>query len=102
MATTNPTTETAEQNGVAAPTAPVATNGANGAQQQQQPVADGPNGPPVTMMPESRLPTRKDASLKEFLNKMDDYAPIVCFVPPCPLAPFFWGVVPSRIDEHDS
>ncbi|KAK4462325.1 TAF10-like protein [Cladorrhinum samala] len=77
MATTNPTTETAEQNGVAAPTAPIATNGANGAQQQQQPVADGPNGPPVTMMPESRLPTRKDASLKEFLNKMDDYAPII-------------------------
>ena len=27
--------------------------------------------------PESRMPTRKDASLKEFLIKMDDYAPIV-------------------------
>lgn len=26
---------------------------------------------------ESRMPTRKDASLKEFLGKMDDYAPIV-------------------------
>ena len=27
--------------------------------------------------PEPKLPTRKDASLKEFLSKMDDYAPIV-------------------------
>ena len=32
----------------------------------------------VASVPEPRqLPTRKDASLKEFLNKMDDYAPIV-------------------------
>ena len=28
--------------------------------------------------PESRVPTRKDMSLREFLGKMDDYAPIVC------------------------
>jgi len=70
--------------------APAAAN----AQQQQppngtQPTAVGaepaaaanaaaPADPP---MPESKLPTRKDASLKEFLNKMDDYAPIVCPVP---------------------
>lgn len=26
---------------------------------------------------EARMPTRKDTSLREFLNKMDDYAPIV-------------------------
>jgi len=26
---------------------------------------------------EAKLPTRKDVSLKEFLSKMDDYAPIV-------------------------
>ena len=26
---------------------------------------------------EAKMPTRKDVSLKEFLNKMDDYAPIV-------------------------
>lgn len=25
----------------------------------------------------SKLPTRKDVSLREFLNKIDDYAPIV-------------------------
>lgn len=25
-----------------------------------------------------RLPTRKDTSLREFLSKIDDYAPIVC------------------------
>ncbi|KXJ97400.1 transcription initiation factor TFIID 23-30kDa subunit-domain-containing protein [Microdochium bolleyi] len=28
-------------------------------------------------LPESKMPTRKDTSLKEFLNKMDDYAPII-------------------------
>jgi hypothetical protein len=27
--------------------------------------------------PESRIPTKKDATLREFLSKMDDYAPIV-------------------------
>lgn len=27
---------------------------------------------------EAKMPTRKDVSLKEFLNKMDDYTPIVC------------------------
>ncbi|KAL2166532.1 hypothetical protein VTG60DRAFT_2545 [Thermothelomyces hinnuleus] len=32
---------------------------------------------PTPTIPEPRLPTRKDASLKEFLNKMDDYAPII-------------------------
>lgn len=37
-------------------------------------------GAPTPPIPESKLPTRKDASLKEFLNKMDDYAPIVRFL----------------------
>jgi transcription initiation factor TFIID subunit 10 len=32
---------------------------------------------PVAPAPEPKLPTRKDASLKEFLAKMDDYAPII-------------------------
>ncbi|PSS22032.1 hypothetical protein M430DRAFT_136855 [Amorphotheca resinae ATCC 22711] len=32
---------------------------------------------PVAPAPEPKLPTRKDASLKEFLSKMDDYAPII-------------------------
>jgi len=32
---------------------------------------------PVAPASDPRLPTRKDASLKEFLSKMDDYAPIV-------------------------
>jgi transcription initiation factor TFIID subunit 10 len=32
---------------------------------------------PVAPGPEPKEPTRKDASLKEFLAKMDDYAPIV-------------------------
>ncbi|KAK3684070.1 transcription initiation factor TFIID 23-30kDa subunit-domain-containing protein [Podospora appendiculata] len=33
--------------------------------------------PPAPGLPDSKLPTRKDTSLKEFLNKMDDYAPII-------------------------
>lgn len=32
---------------------------------------------PLANAPETKLPARKDASLKEFLSKMDDYAPIV-------------------------
>lgn len=32
---------------------------------------------PVAPASDPKLPTRKDASLKEFLSKMDDYAPIV-------------------------
>jgi transcription initiation factor TFIID subunit 10 len=27
---------------------------------------------------EARIPAKKDATLREFLGKMDDYAPIVC------------------------
>jgi transcription initiation factor TFIID subunit 10 len=37
-----------------------------------------PDGEEVNPPPEeAKMPTRKDMSLKEFLNKMDDYAPIV-------------------------
>ena len=32
---------------------------------------------PVAPAPESKVQARKDATLKEFLSKMDDYAPIV-------------------------
>ena len=38
-------------------------------------------------LPEPREATRKDISLREFLPKMDDYAPIVRSPPPCPLPP---------------
>lgn len=36
---------------------------------------------------ETRLPAKKDVALREFLSKMDDYAPIVRFTPtsPCKL-----------------
>lgn len=34
---------------------------------------------PVASAPDPRVPTKKDASLREFLNKMDDYSPIVRF-----------------------
>lgn len=31
----------------------------------------------IPSLPEPKLPTRKDVSLKELLNKMDEYAPII-------------------------
>lgn len=31
---------------------------------------------------EARIPAKKDATLREFLGKMDEYAPIVCDYPP--------------------
>ncbi|EKG19549.1 hypothetical protein MPH_03413 [Macrophomina phaseolina MS6] len=40
-----------------------------------------PGAPPAS---ELRIPTKKDASLREFLSKMDDYAPIVRPAPPFP------------------
>lgn len=45
-----------------------------------EPLAPGadPNDPPPPMLSESRMPTRKDVSLRELLNKIDDCAPIVC------------------------
>ena len=67
----NPPTDNMEQ--VTAPAA-----GPNGAQpmgEATETVADAAGV--AAPVPESKLPTRKDASLKEFLNKMDDYAPIV-------------------------
>lgn len=42
------------------------------------PVAtEGEEVDPVAPAPEPKVQTRKDATLKEFLSKMDDYAPIV-------------------------
>jgi transcription initiation factor TFIID subunit 10 len=38
-----------------------------------------PNGVVDAELPfEPRIPAKKDATLREFLGKMDDYAPIVC------------------------
>lgn len=42
---------------------------------------------PVAAAPEPKLPSRKDTSLKEFLSKMDDYAPIVSKVPKLHIPP---------------
>ncbi|KAF4511753.1 hypothetical protein G6O67_000965 [Ophiocordyceps sinensis] len=41
--------------------------------------ADAPNpaNPPANAAPESRLPTRKDISLREFMHKIEDCAPII-------------------------
>lgn len=48
-------------------------------QPEPHPVVDGPNPPPPSAPSglEPRLPTRKDVSLREFMLKIDDYAPIV-------------------------
>jgi transcription initiation factor TFIID subunit 10 len=54
-------------------------------------VEEEPN--PVAPAPEPKLPTRKDVSLKEFLSKMDDYAPIVC----CPIS-----TTPPHTSHHTS
>lgn len=50
---------------------------------EEEPNAATQNGDPEVLPeaiapgPEPKLPTRKDMSLREFLAKMDDYAPIV-------------------------
>lgn len=47
---------------------------------ETQPTVDAPAAEeedPVAPGPEPRMPTRKDVSLRELLNKIDDYAPIV-------------------------
>lgn len=54
---------------------------ASGAARPAEPVSEAPEA--IAPGPEPKLPSRKDASLKEFMGKMDDYAPIVCFLPPC-------------------
>ena len=68
----NPPTDNAEQ--MAAPEAAAVPNGT-----QPTDEATDPNATDAVMPPaqEPKVATRKDASLKEFLNKMDDYAPIV-------------------------
>ena len=43
---------------------------------------DAAPAPPT--LPEAQLPTKKDTSLREFLGKMDDYAPIVRPTPSAP------------------
>ena len=43
---------------------------------QKDEASDGPDTA-MTGIQEPKLPSRKDTSLKEFLGKMDDYAPIV-------------------------
>jgi hypothetical protein len=45
----------------------------NGASDTQQATQENP----IAASAEPRIPAKKDASLREFLNKMDDYAPIV-------------------------
>lgn len=60
------------------------------AQQQQQQQQGGGGEKEVSgdaPLVDPRLPTRKDTSLREFLAKIDDYAPIVRVLPTPPLLP---------------
>lgn len=47
--------------------------------QSQQPQSHQPEEePPAAPQPEPKTATRKDIPLKDFMARMDDYAPIVC------------------------
>lgn len=53
------------------------------AQQQQQQANENTTAAPEPQnLPEPRIPVKKDVTLREFLGKMDDYAPIVSSSPP--------------------
>jgi hypothetical protein len=54
---------------------------------------------PLAPAPEPKLPTRKDASLKEFLAKMDDYAPIVCELNSCTTSVLMGAIDPRCCDQ---
>lgn len=45
--------------------------------EQVPPVASQQNEEDVPTAVDPKIPTRKDTSLKEFMAKMDDYAPVV-------------------------
>lgn len=63
--------------------------------QAQQPEQDGAaaaggegGGNAIPPADDVRVPQKKDTSLREFLSKMDEYGPIVCYPRPFPLPPF--------------
>ena len=45
----------------------------------------------------ARIPAKKDASLREFLGKMDEYAPIVSLTFLCNIAPSYAQFPSSRV-----
>lgn len=62
-----------------------------------------PEDPLVEPPQEPRLPARKDISLRDFLSKMDDYAPIVsCFHHALllPITVNFPGELTARLDSR--
>ena len=62
-----------------------------------QPSEDAAGAPPTIQEP--RMPTKKDTSLREFLGKMDDYAPIVRCAPLLRPPPFARSQSPSPPDH---
>lgn len=67
----DPATTEEEQAAADGTTADATTTAPTATKDDQRPNMDIPS------VPEPKLPTRKDVSLKELLSKMDEYAPIV-------------------------
>jgi len=62
---------------------PMNVDGANDAEAHSMNGVD----PTIPQALEARIPAKKDATLREFLGKMDDYAPIVCLCLALPRSP---------------
>lgn len=85
MADSNPTAPAAEENRVEVP---IPSQEVDTSAETTQPdsmnidsVDDTrPEDDEVNRPIEAKIPAKKDATLREFLGKMDDYAPIVCFL----------------------
>lgn len=73
MASDAPETNDQSQNQATAPAAATAPPA-----EPLAPGADPSDPPPPMTLSESRMPTRKDISLRELLSKVDECAPIVC------------------------
>jgi len=92
MATTNgnPAAPSALESQTQEPAAPTSQDGAGAGESRAAAIEPGPE----------RLPTRKDITLREFLGKMDDYAPIVCYSDsPGPLR-FLTSLTPTHLPHH--
>lgn len=78
--------ETNEAAPLGTPGAPSSQTNVNSATQPTTQPAPEQDAAAVAPAAEPRMPTRKDVSLRELLNKIDDYAPIVRYSLPSSLA----------------